>query len=190
MRSALNSCSPQCIITPRNSRTESVSPCSARPMIFIAMMFVAGSTRSVSPSNLHALAYASVMACVISCSNPCMETPELRFSRGPQSLPRPTKPVSYRIALQLAPGWRTGANCDQYPRGDRRLGEASTNFKDIQSGRRVVCPTSDSNQQCWQLFKLSCYRSTSFVASELRCSDRLVRQTVIDGDQGLSRCGL
>jgi hypothetical protein len=28
--------------------------------------------------------------------------------------------------VQLAPGWRTGANCDQYPRGDRRLGEACT----------------------------------------------------------------
>jgi hypothetical protein len=28
----------------------------------------------------------------------------------------------------LAPGWRTGANCDQYPRGDRRLGEAGTNL--------------------------------------------------------------
>jgi len=28
--------------------------------------------------------------------------------------------------MQLAPGWRTGANCDQYPRGDRRLGEACT----------------------------------------------------------------
>jgi len=30
------------------------------------------------------------------------------------------------IFMQLAPGWRTGANCDQYPRGDRRLGEACT----------------------------------------------------------------
>jgi hypothetical protein len=29
---------------------------------------------------------------------------------------------------QLAPGWRTGANCDQYPRGDRRLGEACTDL--------------------------------------------------------------
>src|SRR6266446_948518 len=34
--------------------------------------------------------------------------------------------LKYRIFMQLAPGWRTGANCDQYPRGDRRLGEACT----------------------------------------------------------------
>ena len=31
--------------------------------------------------------------------------------------------------MQLAPGWRTGANCDQYPRGDRRLGEACTDLR-------------------------------------------------------------
>jgi hypothetical protein len=31
--------------------------------------------------------------------------------------------------MQLAPGWRTGTNCDQYPRGDRRLGEAGTNLR-------------------------------------------------------------
>jgi hypothetical protein len=35
--------------------------------------------------------------------------------------------------MQLAPGWRTGANCDRYPRGDGRLGEASTDEKNIQS---------------------------------------------------------
>src|SRR5260370_7020229 len=28
--------------------------------------------------------------------------------------------------MQLAQAWHTGANCDQYPRGDRRLGEAWT----------------------------------------------------------------
>jgi hypothetical protein len=38
-----------------------------------------------------------------------------------------------RLILQLAPGWRTGANCDRYPRGDRRLGEAGTDVENIQS---------------------------------------------------------
>jgi hypothetical protein len=39
------------------------------------------------------------------------------------------------IFMQLAPGWRSGANCDQYPRGDRRLGEACTDRGKHTSGR-------------------------------------------------------
>lgn len=48
--------------------------------------------------------------------------------------------------MQLAPGWRAGANCDQHPRGDRRLGEASTDRPqyrfgavNCRSGFRPIC---------------------------------------------------
>jgi hypothetical protein len=52
------------------------------------------------------------------------------------------------IFMQLAPGWRTGANCDQYPRGDRRLGEACTDHGRAynQAGKPSVRgPTHDPN---------------------------------------------
>jgi len=39
--------------------------------------------------------------------------------------------------MQLAPGWRTGANCDQYPRGDRRLGEACTDRRKHTIGQTI-----------------------------------------------------
>src|SRR5260370_8406721 len=40
-------------------------------------------------------------------------------------------------AVQLAPGWRAGANCDQYPRGDRRLGEACTDRREHTIGQTI-----------------------------------------------------
>jgi hypothetical protein len=50
-------------------------------------------------------------------------------SQGTRAIPRLTRPCA-ASPVQLAPGWRTGANCDQYPRGDRRLGEACTDRRE------------------------------------------------------------
>jgi hypothetical protein len=77
--------------------------------------------------------------------------------------------------MQLAPGWRPGANCDQYPRGDRRLGEASTdanmyNPRDKPSVRR---PTQ--NQQCRKLFESCGFVGTILSISGLRCRDVLAQ---------------
>ena len=50
--------------------------------------------------------------------------------------------------MQLAPGWRTGANCDRYPRGDRRLGEASTDKKHYNRAGKlsVRIPTQEAHR--------------------------------------------
>jgi hypothetical protein len=54
----------------------------------------------------------------------------------PGLVPHLMKPWAASL-VQLAPGWRAGANCDQYPRGDRRLGEACTD-----PGKHTIGQTS------------------------------------------------
>jgi hypothetical protein len=57
--------------------------------------------------------------------------------------------------MQLAPGWRTGTNCDQYPRGDRRLGEAGTNLRPAYNrGARLSVRMATQPSFAWRLMSV------------------------------------
>jgi hypothetical protein len=73
--------------------------------------------------------------------------------------------------MQLAPGWRAGANCDQYPRGDRRLGEAGTNLEptyDRGAGLSVRIATQERLEVSARRIPQHCSRRAT-IAGPSRC---------------------